>query len=67
MAVTRLPDVDWIRGAALEGRATPQESQVRVQYSDHKDDLFEVWMPFPAAMYLLDILQQMKKEAGIYP
>ena len=62
--VRKLPAVDCIQGAIQQGDGTPAGTQVTVQYTDHKDEWFEVQMSFLDAMYLLNILRAIQEDIG---
>lgn len=59
----QLPGVGRIQGATVEPSA-PKDSIVRLQYTDDKQQLYELEIPFLDAMYLLNILRGIEKDMG---
>jgi hypothetical protein len=64
MPMNTLPPVGRIQGAVLEQGRTPGQSAVLLQYIDHSNESCELRIPFLDAMYLLNLLRGMEKDAG---
>ena len=62
--ITKLPNVDRIRGIELSRSQSPQESKVSLQYSDQSNEWYETEMPLLDALYLLNLLEAMSREQG---
>ena len=62
--VTKLPNVDRIRGIELSRSESPQESKVSLQYSDQNNEWYETEMSLLDALYLLNLLEAMSREQG---
>lgn len=61
--VNQLPDVGRIQGLVYQDKGTYQTSRVVVQYTDRNIALHQVDMPFLDAMYLLQRLREIQKQA----
>ena len=62
--IRKLPVVDRIRSASQQGNRMPGGTRVTVQYTDHKDEWFELQMSFFDAMYLLNLLRAIQEDIG---
>jgi len=62
--VTLLPTVGQIQGVSIVPAKSPKETWVVLQYTDQKEELKQVNVPFLDAMYLLNLLKaiQLKTE-----
>lgn len=64
MDINQLPDVDRIRGAVLDRRATLRDSRIELEYLDQTGTVVKLSMPFLDGMYLLNLLRGLQAETG---
>lgn len=62
--INQLPAVDQIERVHYERSSLPSETRVFVEYTDRQNEWHELEIPLPDAMYLLNLLRQIEREAG---
>ncbi len=65
MAINRLPDVGRIQGIRATSASRPELSRISIQFEDEKHQLHELDLRALDALYLLNLIEQWAKNAGI--
>ena len=63
--IQKLPPVEQIQGVQLQRSAFAAERKVYIEYSDRNNGWHELEMPLSDAMYLLSLLCQIERDAGL--